>query len=309
MFELRSLNLVRDSIISRFVGVPHVDILMNTAVLKQYDLHCHSTASDGELSPTDLVQYAVTSGVQVLALTDHDVTDGYADAAAEAQCHGLQLISGVEISVTWGKHLIHIVGLGIDIADAQLQTGLAELRQQRGQRGDEMAQRLEKLGIDGALEGAQEYANGPILSRTHFARFLLESGHVKTMQQAFDRYLGEGKKAYVASEWTSLDQALIWITEAGGQAVIAHPARYKLSATKLRCLIDEFKSAGGAALEVISGRQDVNTTHNMSDYARRYELLASVGSDYHGPSQRWNRMGQMPSLPKTCVPIWTQWVD
>jgi len=282
---------------------------MNTDLIKQYDLHCHSTASDGELSPVDLVRHAVASGVQVLALTDHDVTDGYAAAASEAQACGLKFIAGVEISVTWGKHLIHIVGLNIGVDNAELQSGLAGLRQQRITRAAEMAQRLARLGIEDALEGAQAYANGQIISRTHFARFLLQSGQVKNMQDAFDRYLGEGKKAYVPAEWTSLEQALGWITGAGGQAVIAHPSRYKLSATKLRRLIDEFKAAGGAALEVISGRQDVNTTRNMADYASRYELLASVGSDFHGPSQAWSNMGQIPALPKGCQPIWGSWTD
>jgi len=276
---------------------------------KRYDLHCHSIASDGELSPTELVAYAHGCGVEVLALTDHDVTDGYIEAAAEARRLGLEFIAGVEISVTWGKHLLHIVGLNFDVENAPLQAGLAELRQRRSGRAEEMDRRLAKLGIADALEGAQAYVHGQIVSRTHFARFLLERGHVKTMQAAFDRYLGERKKAYVPTEWTTLEQALAWITGAGGHAVIAHPARYKLSATKLRLLCDEFKQMGGAALEVISGRQDANITKNMVDYAQRYQLRASIGSDYHGPSQSWSNMGQMPPLPEACRPIWGLWQD
>ncbi len=274
---------------------------------KKYDLHCHSLVSDGELSPTELVRYAHGCGVEVLALTDHDATAGCAEAAAEANRLGLVFVSGVEISVTWGKHLLHIVGLNFDVENAALQTGLAGLRHQRTGRAVEIARRLAKLGIDGALDGAQTYVNGQILSRTHFARFLLDNGYVKTMQTAFDRYLGDGKKAYVASEWVSLAEAVAWIRSAGGHAVIAHPARYKLSATKLRRLFDEFKQLGGAGLEVISGRQNINITKNMTDYAKKYELRASIGSDYHGPSQTWSKMGQIPLLPDACEPVWELW--
>ncbi len=274
---------------------------------KKYDLHCHSIASDGELTPAELVRYAHGCGVEVLALTDHDVTAGYAEAADEANRLGLEFVSGVEISVSWGKQLLHIVGLNFDVENAALQAGLSGLRHQRTGRAKEMASRLAKLGIDGALVGAQAYVNGQILSRTHFARFLLDNGHVKTMQAAFDRYLGDGKKAYVASEWIPLAQAVEWIHSAGGHAVIAHPARYRLSATKLRWLFDEFKQLGGAGLEVISGRQDINVTKNMADYAKKYELRASIGSDYHGPSQAWSNMGKMPPLPEACEPIWELW--
>ncbi len=280
---------------------------MDSNKYKQYDLHCHSTASDGELSPVALVQHAVKCGVDVLALTDHDVTDGLADAAEEAQRHALEFYSGVEISVSWNKHLIHIVGLNFDVENKQLQSGLAGLREQRDGRAEEMARRLDNIGIEGSLEGAASFANGQILSRTHFARFLLQNGHVKTMQECFDRYLGAGKRAYVEVEWISLAQAVEWITSAGGQAVIAHPGRYKLSATKLRRLIEDFKQAGGLGLEVISGNQDINMTRNMVEYVRRYELFASIGSDYHGPSQVWRKMGRMPVLPESCEPIWSLW--
>lgn len=283
--------------------------LMEPSKYRQYDLHCHSTASDGELTPVALVRHAVKCGVDMLALTDHDVTDGLSDAAEEAHQHDLEFISGVEISTSWNKHLIHVVGLNFDVENSDLQNGLAGLRVQRTERATGMARRLSKVGIEGSLDGAKSYSNGQILSRTHFAQFLLQAGHVKTMQEAFNRYLGAGKPAYVATEWTSLDQAVEWITAAGGQAVIAHPGRYKLSATKLRNLIEAFKAAGGRGLEVISGSQDINMTRNLADYVRRYELLASVGSDYHGPSQVWRNMGRMPCLPKGCEPIWSLWAN
>lgn len=280
---------------------------MNSDTYKKYDLHCHSTASDGELSPTDLVRHAVRQGVEVMALTDHDVTDGLAEAAAEAERLGIGFITGVEISVTWQKHLLHIVGLNFDPANEALQQGLAGLRQMRQGRSEEMARRLAKAGIENALEGAQAYANGKILSRTHFAKFLYQSGRVKSLQGAFDRYLGTGKPAYVACEWCSLEEALGWINGAGGVAVIAHPARYKLSATKLRALIGEFKTLGGQGFEVVSGSQGINENHNMADYARRHGLLASVGSDYHGPSQKWLGMGRTEPLPRDLTPIWQSW--
>ena len=282
---------------------------MNSDRYRKYDLHCHSTASDGELSPADLVRQAAQQGVEVMALTDHDVTDGLAEAAAEAQMAGIEFITGVEISVTWQKHLIHIVGLNFDPANEELQAGLAGLRQTRSGRGEEIARRLAKAGIEGALEGAQSYSNGKILSRTHFAQFLYETGRVKSLQGAFDRYLGTGKSAYVSSQWCSLEEAVGWITGAGGVAVIAHPARYKLSATKLRALIEEFKALGGLGFEVISGSQGLHENQNMADYARRYGLLASVGSDYHGPSQSWLGMGRLGPLPQGLEPVWRSWSD
>ncbi len=280
---------------------------MNSVTERNYDLHCHSTCSDGELSPTELVQHAARQGVQVMALTDHDVTDGLVEAAAEAEKLGIEFVSGVEISVTWQKHLIHIVGLNFDPANESLQQGLAGLRQMRQGRGEAMAERLAKAGIEDSLSGAQAYANGQILSRTHFAKFLVETGRVKSFQAAFDSYLGTGKPAYVACDWCTLEEALGWIVGAGGVAVIAHPARYKLSAGKLRALIEDFKALGGQGFEVISGSQGVQENHNMADYARRHDLQASVGSDYHGPSQTWLGMGRIGALPKGLVPVWQGW--
>jgi hypothetical protein len=174
-------------------------------------------------------------------------------------------------------------------------------------RGEEMALRLAKAGVENALEGAQAYSNGKILSRTHFAQFLYKSGRVKSLQGAFDRFLGTGKPAYVSCEWCTLEEAVGWITAAGGVAVIAHPARYKLSATKLRALIEAFKAAGGQGFEVVSGSQGLHENSNMADYARRYGLLASVGSDYHGPSQAWLGMGRIGPLPRSCIPVWQSW--
>lgn len=272
-----------------------------------FDLHSHTMASDGTLSPTELVCHAQASGVDVLALTDHDVTSGLEEASQEAQKQGLTLVPGVEISVSWNGATIHIVGLNIDPSHRGLQTGLKGLRDFRIERAEEIARRLAKHGIDGALEGAKEFANGQILGRTHFARFLVEQGFAKDMRQVFKKFLVHNRPGYVRGEWANLDDAISWIRGAGGQAVIAHPARYNISATRLRQLIQEFKDAGGEGLEVISGSHSAGDVQGMAQYAKRFDLLASRGSDYHGPEQPWIELGKMPTLPENCTPIWQDW--
>ncbi len=272
-----------------------------------YDLHSHSTASDGTLTPTALVQRAHKQGVEVLALTDHDVTDGLEEARRAAHEAGLQLINGVEISVTWHGVTVHIVGLNFDPANVGLQAGLAGLREYRVWRGEEIARRLEKKGIPDALEGAKAFSNGRILSRTHFARFLVAQGHAKDMRKVFGKFLIHNRPGYVPGEWAILADAVGWIRAAGGQAVIAHPARYRLSATRLRALIEDFMACGGEVLEVVSGSHSAGDVQGMAQYARRYELLVSQGSDYHGPEQSWLELGKMPPMPDGCTPVWTVW--
>ena len=272
-----------------------------------HDLHTHSTASDGTLSPGDLARRAHAQGVQVLALTDHDVTDGLAEARLVADELGMGFVNGVEISVTWNGVTIHIVGLDIDPAHAGLQAGLAGLREFRAWRGEEIARRLEKAGIPGALEGARAFASGQILSRTHFARFLVQGGYAKDMRKVFGRYLTHNRPGYVPGEWAPLADAVGWIRAAGGVAVIAHPARYRLSATRLRALIGEFRDAGGEAIEVVSGSHSAGDVQGMAQYAKRFDLLASQGSDYHGPEQSWLELGRMPPMPDGCVPVWAAW--
>lgn len=272
-----------------------------------YDLHSHTIYSDGVLSPTDLVRRAVAKGVDVLALTDHDVTRGIAEAAATARSFGVCLIPGVEISVTWRKRLLHIVGLGIDPDDEQLLQGLARLREVRKGRAMEMGKRFEKIGIDGVYEGAKALANGDIISRTHFARYLVEHRHARDMQDAFKRYLKHGKRCYVPCEWASLEEALRWITRANGQAVIAHPARYDLGHTMLSALIGEFKELGGVGIEVVTSSHNQQDCLAMATHAKKSGLLASVGSDFHEPGNSWVELGKLPSLPEGCVPIWQEW--
>ena len=273
----------------------------------RYDLHSHSTASDGISSPTELIRHAASQGVDVLALTDHDATTGLAEAEQAAGEAGVTLVSGVEISVTWVHQLLHIVGLGIDPLNEDLQRGLAGLRDFRVWRAEEMGRRLEKRGIEEAYAGARALAKGPSIGRTHFARFLMAQGKAKDMQGAFDKYLKRGKAGYVPGEWASLSEAVGWIRAAGGQAVIAHPARYKLSASRFRDLLSEFKAVGGVGLEVISGSHPHGATAGLANYAQRFGLLASVGSDYHGPGQSRNELGCLPDLPAGCEPVWTEW--
>ncbi|NOZ53523.1 MAG: PHP domain-containing protein [Gammaproteobacteria bacterium] len=272
-----------------------------------YDLHSHSRASDGSLTPTELVTRAKLQGVDVLALTDHDVVDGLVDAGQTAISLGLKLIPGVEISVTWNNVTIHVLGLGIDRENECLLQGLSELRRCRDQRAEIIAKRLADSGIDGALEGAKNFASGAIISRTHFAHFLVRAGYAKNVRDVFKRFLVKNKPGYVAGKWASLEQAVEWITGAGGQAVIAHPARYKLSATKLRCLLEAFRLSGGIGLEVVSSSHNESECALMGRYATQFELLASCGSDYHGPEQTWAELGRMPAMPEECIPIWCQW--
>ena len=274
---------------------------------RRYDLHTHSLRSDGTLTPAELVMRAHRHGVAVLALTDHDVTDGIAEARAEASNCGLTVVSGVEISVTRQGQTLHIVGLGIDPENVSLQAGLVRLREFRNWRAREIGRRLTKKNIFGAYEGAARFAKGSVLSRTHFAQFLLEQGQVRDMGQAFKWYLGKDKAGYVPGRWAALSDAVGWIRGAGGQAVIAHPARYKLNKRRLCQLLGEFKECGGVGIEVVSGSHSAEENRRFGAIARDLDLLASVGSDYHGPEKPWVELGKGPALPPGCTPVWQAW--
>ena len=272
-----------------------------------YDLHSHSTVSDGSLSPEHLVARAIDQGVDVLALTDHDGTEGITAAQAAAQGTKLSLVTGVEISVTWGSSTIHILGLKVDHKNEALQKGLEKIRDYRKERAVKIAERLEKSGISGAYEGASQYASPVMLGRVHFAKFLVDKGHAKNINDVFKRYLVRNKPGYVSGEWATLAQAVNWINGAGGQAVIAHPARYKMTATKLRRLITEFKELGGVGLEVVSGRQHPEEIKTLAKLANDFNLLASCGSDFHSPDNTWVELGRIPELPSSVNPIWKKW--
>ena len=270
-------------------------------------MHAHSLRSDGTLTPAELVTRAHAAGVEVLALTDHDVTDGIDEAGAMAGSLGMTLIAGVEISVTWQGQTVHIVGLNIDPADHALQQGLERLREFRQWRAVEIGRRLQKKRIEGAYEGARRLAQGTIVSRTHFARFLIDQGYVRGMPQAFRQFLSSGKPGHVPGQWATLAEAVGWIRSAGGQAVVAHPARYKLSAGKLQRLFGEFRACGGEAIEVISGSHTPEANRHFARIATEQNFLASAGSDYHGPEKTWMELGRLPALPDGCVPVWRDW--
>lgn len=272
------------------------------------DLHCHSTHSDGAFSVHDLLDLAKNNGGKYLALTDHDTVIGINQAKDYASQIGLELISGVEISVTWNGVLIHIVGLKVNQNDPNLVKNLDNLRSHRYTRGEKIAKNLEKIGIPDALEGALRYASSKeSLSRTHFNRFLIDNGYA-TAGNAFKKFLAPGKPGYVANVWASLEDAVTWINSSGGIAVIAHPCRYKLTRTKLLKLIDEFKQYGGIGIEVISSSHSKEDVINISEIAHKCDLFASVGSDFHYINQSYcnPKVGINPHLPEKVKPIFSQ---
>jgi predicted metal-dependent phosphoesterase TrpH len=278
-----------------------------------YDLHCHSNLSDGTLTPTELVARAAGREVKVLALTDHDDVAGLAEAAKAAAQYGIEFINGVEISVTWRKHTVHIVGLHIDPNNLVLIEGLRSIRSGRMHRAELMAESLARCGIGGVLEGALRYASNPeMIGRTHFARYIVEAGHCKDVRSVFNRYLVKGKPGYVPHEWVSLTDAIAWIRASGGVAVMAHPGRYTagrkpMGRTTLLELLQEFVELGGQGIEVVSGSHTPPQYAEFARYAKEFGLLCSCGSDFHGPEESYRDVGRLPDFPLECVPVWTSW--
>lgn len=259
------------------------------------------------MEPAALVARAAERGVRALALTDHDGVDGLAEARAAAHAHGIRLIDGVEISVSWEGHTIHVVGLAVDPESETLFDGLRVNRSGRDGRAARIDAQLAAIGIHGALEGARAYVTNPdLVSRTHFARFLVENGHARSTQAVFDRYLGEGRPGYVPHLWADLPTAIGWITAAGGIPVLAHPGRYKLDSKSRSALLDAFKSLGGVAVEVVTGSHSADEYGYWAARAIEHGLLASVGSDFHGPRENYKDLGELPPLPAGCVPVWTR---
>jgi predicted metal-dependent phosphoesterase TrpH len=247
---------------------------------------------------------AIANGVTHLAITDHDTLNGWQSLTETPP--EIELIPGIEYSCVWSGMTVHIVGLGFDPAHDAMQSGLSIQAEAREKRSLIIAERLAKLGFKGALEAAQSYAGANQIGRPHFARFLVENKHVNSINQAFDRYLGAGKPGDVKALWPELETAVEWITRAGGIAVLAHPARYKMTNMKLRRLIQAFKAAGGAAIEVVSGSQSRDVTSYMAQLCDDYDLLASQGSDFHGPGSPWQELGRFDGLPKRCRPVWNR---
>ena len=273
------------------------------------DLHCHSTVSDGLLSPQDLVAHAAKSGVKVLALTDHDDVGGLAMARQAAIEHGIHFVNGVEISATWKKRTLHIVGLKFDADNLALKTALDLVRIGRDERAQQMSIGLAKAGIGGAYEGAKAIAKQSILTRSHFAQFLAQNGHAKDFKSVFKKFLVKGKPGFVDSQWMDLESAVGLIIGAGGQAVIAHPGRYDLGMVNMHLLMHEFRTLGGAAIEVVTGSHQPPQYQQFATIAHRFSLKASLGSDYHGAGLSYMGMGQVPELPAGCVPVWDDWPE
>lgn len=276
----------------------------------QIDLHCHSTVSDGLLAPSDLVRHAHSQGVQVLALTDHDDVAGLGEAALMAAELGMQFVSGVEISVTWNRRTLHVVGLKIAPDYIPLLNGLAETRTGRHVRAQGMADSLSKIGIAGSLQGAYRYIKPDgLISRTHFARFLVEQGYAKDTRSVFKKFLVKGKPGYFEHRWASLEDAMGWILGSGGIAVLAHPGRYDLGRTNMLNLLSEFRELGGTAIEVVTGSHSRDQYQEFAKLAHQFDLLASKGSDYHGPGHAYIEMGRLPDLPAVCKPVWHDWSE
>ena len=269
------------------------------------DLHCHSTISDGVFAPEVVAERAHACGVTLWALTDHDEVSGQQRARARAEALGMQYLSGVEISVTWAKQTVHIVGLGIDPKNVTLLQGLRETRAGRAGRARRIGERLAKLGMPGAFEGALTFAGNPeLISRTHFARFLVEAGHCPTVQGVFDKYLSDDGPAHEPMQWATLEDAVAWIRGAGGVAVIAHPGRYHYTPTQFGALFDSFKNIGGQAIEVITGSHTVPQYQEYAQVARHYGFLASCGSDFHSAKESKIEFGSLPPLPADLKPVW-----
>ena len=269
------------------------------------DLHSHSRCSDGTLSPAALARRAHANGVGLWALTDHDEISGLAEAAATAAELGLDFVNGVEISVTFAGETVHIVGLGFDVDDADLVAGLARTRGGRLKRAQDRADGLARVGSPGAFEGAQRYVGNPeLVSRTHFARWLVETGVCTDTHSVFRRYLTEGKPGYVVHRWAGLGDAVRWITGAGGVAVIAHPGRYKFSVNEEFALVSEFKAHGGQGVEVLTGSHGAADALKYAGMAQEFGLMASRGSDFHSPEESRIDLGALPDLPGTLQPVW-----
>ena len=271
------------------------------------DLHCHSVVSDGTLTPEALASRAHANGVQTWSLTDHDEIGGQERAKKAAEDLGMQYISGVEISVTWSSQTVHIVGLAIDHTNAALIAGLYQTRNGRTNRAKAIAAQLDQIGIKNAYEGALEFVGNPeLISRTHFARFLVDSGVCKDTNEVFANYLIEGKPGFVGHEWANLTDAVNWITQAGGIAVIAHPGRYNYTSLQLDELFSQFKDMGGRGIEVVTGSHTKDEYKTFAKVALQYGFLASRGSDFHSPTESHVDLGALPNLPSQLQPVWLE---
>lgn len=267
-----------------------------------YDLHCHTTASDGSLNPTELLSLAIAQGIDYLAITDHDTVAAHHSLLAEKQ--PVRLITGIELSCQWRGVNIHIVGLNFALNSDAITTAVENQQQQRRKRAETIAEKLAKLGLESPLEGALKFAGGGSIGRPHFARYMVDCGFVDDMKQAFKKYLGSGKPGDVKQLWPTVPEVTQWIRDAGGIPVLAHPAKYKLTYTKLGTLCDSFIEAGGQGIEVSSGLQPATVTQQITRLCEQKQLLASAGSDFHQPGQHWAQLGSYSPLPAHLKTVW-----
>lgn len=280
----------------------------HTCFMLNIDLHCHSTISDGLLTPIQLVERAALRGVTTMALTDHDDIAGLAEARNAAEAKSITFINGVEISVSWRGRTLHIVGLNIDPEYPPLVEGLANIRAGRSQRAENIAAELAKIGIQGSLEGAYAHVGERrLIGRTHFARFLVEQGYAKDVKSVFKKYLVKGKPGYASHEWATLSDTVGWIRGSGGRAVIAHPGRYGLGKNIWNDLLQEFYAFGGSAIEVITSSHTPDQVQHFARHAHAMNLMTSCGSDFHGPGESFFDLGQLPEFPAGCTPVWHDW--
>ena len=276
--------------------------------MENFDLHNHSTSSDGLLSPTELIELASRTGADAIALTDHDTTTGLAEAAEAARVAGIGFVPGVEVSVTWGETVLHVVGLQIDPESAELRQGLDSIRAGRLGRAKRIGDALARLGFANTFDAALALAKDErMLSRTHFARHLVERGAVRDIQAAFDKYLAKGKPAYVSHRWAELENAVRWIRASGGTAVLAHPGRYDLKPMMREEMLKQFKALGGAAIEVVTGSHRPEQYALWQREALEHGFLASRGADYHGPGESPCEPGRLPPLHGSLTPVWSTW--
>ncbi len=272
-----------------------------------YDLHTHTTASDGELSPKELVIKAKDNGVDVLAITDHDTTEGIAEAEIEACKQNIRLLPGIELSVSWMDKNFHIVGLGIDPDNEKLKISLTETKELRQQRAIEIGKKLEKIGVTKAYYEAKELAGTHTLTRSHFARVLINQGFAKDSREVFKKYLIHNKPGFVKTNWLEMASGIQLIKDSGGEAILAHPMRYNITASWLRRFLVAFKEAGGIGIEVVTGSSNTDEIATTAAYARRFELSGSAGSDYHGFDNTWVKLGQLAAMPESVTPVWGKW--
>jgi len=272
-----------------------------------YDLHTHTTASDGELSPKALVVKAKSSGIDVLAITDHDSTEGITEAENEASKQNIKMLPGVELSVTWTDKNFHIVGLGIDPANRKLQASLKETEELREQRAINIGKKLEKIGVTKAYYEARALAGANTLTRSHFARVLIHQGFAADSREVFKKYLVHNKPGFVKTSWVEMESGIKLLKDAGGEAILAHPLRYNITASWLRRFLTAFKESGGIGIEVVTGSSNADEINTAAAYARRFELSGSAGSDFHGYDNTWVKLGKLAAMPASVTPVWEKW--